>query len=291
MEIKDSIKNIKKEYPDLYKSIIEKMKIKQVDTNKLEWYYSYCMMIDNSPDPTNLQDIINNYKTKFGISLEAKSGRKIESRLIKQNGITGNIPSIFLKMAHDSWDKINKENIKEKKLISNLDSVLKSVGKKGSAKNNKSKFKIGNGMDLLIYLNRIIKTKEPKYPTIKDIKNIRPDIYQNQLIKANGQNLVVYNPNNKEDCDEWGFYVIPVLLATQRNKEDRFIYDAIGFYYIIKDNILYYGGCLSGIDKALNANEGEKFVGWKRTKQYRLTKNEIELKIKSKIFKDGGVLI
>jgi hypothetical protein len=48
-------------------------------------------------------------------------------------------------------------------------------------------------------------------------------------------------------------------------------------------------GFLNSIEKAFNAKEGEEFSGWKRTKQYRLTKQEIEKSIKGKIFKNGGI--
>ena len=75
----------------------------------------------------------------------------------------------------------------------------------------------------------------------------------------------------------------------------RFITTNYGSHYVCKVNelknesFLPWGGSLQKIDKAFTALEGQNFTGWKRTKQYRLTKNEIDTYLKSKIFKYGGL--
>lgn len=283
MIVKETVENVKKEYPDLYKSIADKMKKKNIDEDKLEWYYSYCVMIDNSPNPTSYEEVLNNFKTKYGISLGASFERKKSSVLIAQSGETSKLPSVFKNMAKETWKNIQKEINREKNFISNLDSVLKSVGKKGSVKDNTPDFKFGNGLDFMNHLMNPLNVQQPVYPTLEDIKKVRPDIYNYYLSKSNGSTFVIYTPRHKQ-CDDWGFIVEPILLATRRNDEERFITKEYGFCYLIEGNTVNFGGFLSGTDKALAAKEGECFVGWKRTKQYRLTKSEIDKQVKSKIF-------
>lgn len=279
MEIKITEQEVKTEYPELYSSVIEKMTKKGVDVTKLEWCYSYCISFDNSPEPTSLQESLNDAKRKYGISLVAKSGRKHSDVLIKRAGDSSELPKIFIKMATDDWNYMDKENKKEQNMISNLDSILKTVGKKGTSKNNNNIFRIGNGID---FMNHMANYQKPIYPTIEDIKNIKPEIYQKYLNDADGTKLVIYSPGH-EDCDEWGFFYEPIKLATRRNNEDRFITSDDDCYTIDKNEVNFSGG-LNGLDKAIAAKEGDFFKGWKNTKQYRLTQSEI-----SKIFSVGDL--
>lgn len=288
MEIKITQQEAQAEYPELYQLIIDKMTKKKVNINNIEWFYSFCVVIDNSPEPTSLQECIDKYKTKYGISLDAYCDKKRNSELIKQAGTYGDIPSFFMNLATNEWNQINSKTTKEQNLVSNLDSILKAVGKKGTAKYTKPSFSVGNGLDFLNHLNDLQKITKPVYPKLEDIKNIRPDIYQNYLNKADGTVLVIYSPQHLEN-DEWGFRIEPILAATRRNNEDRFITEDWGSHYIIKDNFVVWGGSLGSIDKAFAATEGSDFAGWKKTKQYRLTKDEIKNAVVSKIFKDGGI--
>ena len=288
--IEEKPENIQLEYPELYNSVLTKMKTKNVDPTTLKWGYDYCVMIDNSGDPTSLTEAIDNVKTKYGISLVASSGKKRSEELITVAGEYGDIPSVFMKIAQDQWNYINNKNQKENNLVSNLDSILKAVGKKGSAKYTAPQFHGGNGLDFLNHLNVLSQTTMPVYPELSDIKKVRLDIYQKYIDKADGTVIVFFNPNHN-DCDEWGFIIENVLLATKRNDDIRFITEDWGLNYTCKEGILnnesylLWNGSLSGTDKALAAQEGQNFTGWKRTKQYRLTKEEISSYLKDKIFK------
>lgn len=287
--LEETSQNIKSEYSDLYNSILNKMNAKNVSENSIQWGYDYCVLIDNSKDPESLTETIDDVKRRYGISITAKSGRKKSEELIKRAGDFGDIPSVFMKIAEEIWNGIEKEKNKENNLVSNLDSILKSVGKKGTSKNTNTTFKSGNGLDLI---NHMMNFKEPVYPELSDIKKVRPDIYQKYIDKSDGNVIIMYAPHHKE-CDEWGFISEPVLLATKRDNNVRFITEDWGLHYVCKSNILEnesslsWGGALRGVDKAIAASEGQFFNGWKRTKQYRLTKEEIESYLKSKIFRQG----
>ena len=277
--IAETPENIKLEYPKLYESILKKMSAKNVDINSLEWGYSVCFLFDNPDNPKTLAESIDESKLKCGISIVATSGRKKVEELVKKAGVYGEIPSIFITNVQNNWNENLKKKTSKDNLVINLDSVLKAVGKSGTAKNTTS----GN----------VFNFKTPVYPELSDIKKVRPDIYQNYIDKADGTVIIMYAPH-RENCDEWGFTSEPVLLATRRNDETRFVTTDYGSHYFCTDELeneglLPWGGGLSSIDKAFAAIEGQNFIGWKRTKQYRLTKNEIETFIKYKILNFGGI--
>jgi len=95
--------------------------------------------------------------------------------------------------------------------------------------------------------------------------------------------LFVYNPTHP-DAKENGIIEYDILCATTRltGKDKgrvRFITDMDGWYWYIDDIHKQYvegGGALKKIENAFAAEEGTEFKGWKRTKQYRLTKEEIK---------------
>jgi len=94
--------------------------------------------------------------------------------------------------------------------------------------------------------------------------------------------LFIYNPTHP-DSNSNGVLENNILCATARltGKEKglvRFIVDDAGSHYYIDDvnnQIAEHGGWLRNIDTAISAKEGEEFRGWKKTKQYRLTNEEI----------------
>ena len=95
--------------------------------------------------------------------------------------------------------------------------------------------------------------------------------------------LFVYNPTHS-DAKSNGIIEYDILCATTRlTGEDkglvRFITDKDGWHWHIDDvnNRYVEGNCpLRKIENAFAAEEGTEFKGWKRTKQYRLTKDEIK---------------
>jgi len=108
--------------------------------------------------------------------------------------------------------------------------------------------------------------------------------------------LFVYNPSHPDSRPD-GIIEYDILCATIRlTGEDknlvRFVTSTSGQAWSI-DNIhkqLVYGqGILSKIEKAFASAEGSEFKGWKNTKQYRLTKEEIRSFVVEKEEKfDGG---
>lgn len=287
--IKESKENIEKEFPEVYKSLVDKMVKKNIDPKDLEFGYDYCVMIDNSPEPTNLQETISDFERRYGISISAKHGRKTTSECVKRSGDGNKLPSVFQTMATNHWNSISKVKTTDKNRVSNLDSVMKSVGKTGTSATQPSQpFRVGNGLDFMKHLMNSQMLQKPVYPELEDIKNTKPDIYQSYLDKADGSCLVMYNPRHQK-CDEWGFLIEPVLLSTKRGDDVRFVTENWGSHYIIYKDRASWAGSLSKIDKAFEAKEGEEFTGWKRTKQYRLTRDEIKQLIGNKIFKDGGI--
>jgi hypothetical protein len=110
--------------------------------------------------------------------------------------------------------------------------------------------------------------------------------------------LFIYNPTHP-DAKSNGIIEYDILCATMRlTGEDkglvRFVYDTNGWYWHIDDIDKQYvdgGGALSKIENAFAAEEGTEFVGWKRTKQYRLTKEEINSFVIGKQEKvEGGTM-
>ena len=95
--------------------------------------------------------------------------------------------------------------------------------------------------------------------------------------------LFVYNPTHP-DAKSNGIIEYDILCATTRlTGEDkglvRFIIDEDGWYFHIDDvnNQYVEGGFpLGKIENAFAADEGTEFRGWKNTKQYRLTEDEIK---------------
>jgi hypothetical protein len=95
--------------------------------------------------------------------------------------------------------------------------------------------------------------------------------------------LFVYHPTHP-NAKENGIIEYDILCATTRlTGEDkglvRFITDTKGWYWHIDDIHKQYvdgGGALKKIENAFAAEEGTEFKGWNRTKQYRLTKEEIK---------------
>lgn len=92
-------------------------------------------------------------------------------------------------------------------------------------------------------------------------------VYQPWLPKANSDGIVISD----------------ILCATIRlNGDDkglvRFIVGMDGWHWYIDDIHKQYveGGCLRQTEKAFAAEEGTVFNGWNRSKQYRLTKEEIK---------------
>ena len=95
--------------------------------------------------------------------------------------------------------------------------------------------------------------------------------------------LFVYNPTHP-DAKSNGIIEYDILCATTRltGKEKglvRFVVNKNGVYFHIDDVDKQYvdgGWPLRKIEKAFDAKEGTEFIGWKNTKQYRLTKDEIK---------------
>lgn len=93
----------------------------------------------------------------------------------------------------------------------------------------------------------------------------------------------VYNPTHP-DAKQDGIVEYDILCATTRlTGEDkglvRFIVDKRGMYFHIDDTVKQYvdgRGFLGKIENAFAAKEGTEFRGWNKTKQYRLTKEEIK---------------
>ena len=110
--------------------------------------------------------------------------------------------------------------------------------------------------------------------------------------------LFVYHSTHP-DAKPNGIIEYDILCATTRltGKDKglvRFVTDKNGWYWHIGDVDNRYvdgGGMLSKIENAFAADEGTEFRGWKNTKQYRLTKDEIKsFVIESKEKIDGGTM-
>lgn len=288
MFIKETNTQIKAEFPQEYSEIVNALKKKGIDETDIEWGYNFSMTI-GGPEPTitNQQEAIEHAKTIYGISIQGSKGKKSKSIFIDNNV---KFPIMFQNMAIDKFTETQIAEQLDKNRIANLDSILKSVGKNGTAEDRNPKMPaVMNGLEMMQFM--MMQRQAITYPTIEDIKKARPDIYQKYEAIADGSKLVIFNPGHKE-CDEWGFVVETIALVSKRDGELRYVVEdefIKGSHYIIKDSKTLWAGNLSSVDKAFAAAEGSNFTGWKRTKQYRLTKQEIAAEIKGKLFESGGL--
>jgi hypothetical protein len=288
MFIKETNTNIKAEFPQEYAEIVADLNKKGIAEADIEWGYEYGVRI-GGPEPiiNTQQDAIEHAKTIYGISIKGSNGKKNKSVGIDAKV---NLPTMFQNMAINNFVESQINQNQEKNRIANLDSILKAVGKTGTAEDRNPKMPaVMNGMEMMQFMMQ--KRQVITYPTTDDIKQARPDIYQKYELLADGTKLVTFEPSHKE-CDEWGFRIEPIQLVSKRDGELRFVVDyphITGLHYLIKDNKKLWAGHLQGVDKAIAAAEGSDFTGWKRTKQYRLTKQEITAEIGGKIFENGGI--
>jgi hypothetical protein len=288
MYIKETNLNIKAEFLQEYTDIVNDLKNKGIAESDIEFGYDFCMRI-GGPEPiiNTQQDAIEHAKEIYGIAIKGSCGKKNKSVGIDAKI---NLPIMFQNMAIDKFVEEQLEKNKEKNRIANLDSVLKEVGKTGTAEDRNPKAPaVMNGLEMMQFM---MQQRQPiTYPTLEDIKQARPDIYQKYEAIADGTKLVTFQPGHKE-CDEWGFIIETIKLVTKRDGELRFTINdpyLSGNSYVIRNNKTLWAGNLQGIDKAMAAAEGTNFSGWKRTKQYRLTKQEITAEIGGKIFESGGI--
>lgn len=289
MKTKVDTNEIKQMFPKEHAKIVKSMAKKGVAEEDIDWKFTWCVRIghldcrDPKPyqKPDTLEEFVENIKETYGVALEGQNGRKYNGEPVD---IKTNLPSYFLEVAKNQHAEHQRKTSKAKAKASNLGSVLESVGKKGSAtSSNTFDHATGQGFAFGEVLNALWNTERPEFPTIEDIKSARPDVHDAYAAKADGTKLVVFNPR-AGDCDEWGFNLMDVEMATRRDGQDRIIL-ADGFAYAIEGEAAVWMGSLAKLDKARAAKEGEEFRGWRNTKQYRLTSAEIEGLIKGKIFK------
>lgn len=270
-------------YPVEYAKAIQSLKKKKCSDDAIEnaeWTYEYGVKIDNDVPPDTKAEYIEFRKNKIGVSLNVQVGRKRDYFDISKY----NFPNEFIDMFTQQWDNIQIEKQLDEQRTTNLDSILKAVGKEGTCNPEikQDPFNAGNGVQLMQHIFQAEFFQQPVYPTLEDLKNGKPEIYQQYLEKCDGKQLVLFSPHHKE-CDEWGFVIEKLLAVTKRlNKPtneaiyNRFICDELNgssFYYI-KDELISWQGSLHSADKHIVAIEGEEFRAWKKTRQYRLRQHE-----------------
>ena len=105
---------------------------------------------------------------------------------------------------------------------------------------------------------------------------------------SDGTRLVIYRGvlANGGDC----FSVDKILFGTRRGKINRITIDDLDITFALDEDRVVLVGSLSQktVAPALATSEGQEFRGWKRTKQYRLTKDEIAELVAGKIFNGSG---
>lgn len=283
---------IKQLHPTEHSKIVKAMAKKGVAEADIEWKYTYCVRIGHldchnpapHKNPETIDEFVENIKETYGVALEGQNGRKYNSEAVD---IKTTMPSYFLEIAKQKHAEQQRRKNHRQSKTANLDSVLDAVGKTGSSDTTLDHDHTQAGVQGLMFgtIVNALHGDRPEFPTLEDIKTARPDVYEEYAAKADGTKLVVYNPQ-ATDCDEWGFNVDGIELATRRNGEDRVLLED-GFAYKAKDGRAFWMGPLRQIEKARAAGEGQEFRGWKNTKQYRLTKQEIEAITKGNIFTFG----
>lgn len=278
MNLKITEQVAKSENPTEYANIIKNKKFKDITNG--DWSYNFGVMIGGIIDLKSEQDFIDHYQKTHIISLAYSSGRKSVAEKIEK------LPLTFINMAKDEYiKKINDVNIKQT-MINNFASVHQKMGSTFNYSEPPKSAGVMNGLEMMNHLVDLQKWQSPNYPDLSEIEQYFPEVIEKYKKLATGDVIIIFNPAHKL-CDEWGFVFNKINLATKRDNVVRFV-DDCSAYIIENDHATWIGG-LASLDKAKNATEGTDFVGWKRTKQYRLTKTEISNILKGNIYKDGGI--
>lgn len=127
--------------------------------------------------------------------------------------------------------------------------------------------------------------------------NLSPQLIDEYSELADGTNLVYHN--QVEGCDKNGFHNEKIVYANCRliGKEANQVRivtndsELFSAYKIVMnpseapDELMFYGFLLGvSSEKALAAEPGSEYAGWKRSKCYRLTVEQISDLVKDKIF-------
>jgi hypothetical protein len=254
-------------------------------------------MDDSEPDMSSRESYINSVYDKYGVSLQAKQGRKRIDFLIKRaKDEKPYIPPIFVEDFSNHYNKLLQEKELKALRCNNLDNILKKVGKKGSSAIEPKRIGSGNGLEVMLRIFSSFNDERPTYPTKEDFKKVHPDIYASKLKEATGEYLVFFEPHVNES-DEWGFVKHKIIGAYKPTlKEDKRV--RVIFYHGIHSCILIdeeinktedvaeYWISLQGIiiTNLLKSEEGKIFKGWKGAKEYKLTSIEISNLVSGRIF-------
>lgn len=290
---------VQEHHSELYKAMLEQAKKK--DMKDGEWTYQWGVLLDNAPEPETKKEFIDDFKRRYGISLEYKAGRKCISELIytREGGRDGKaleFPKYFEDLAIAAYERSQEKINLEDNQASNYDAILKSNGyKKGFKRKKEEPFRVGNGIQMLQHIMRQAQNKPQRYPTLEELENSHPEIIEKYSKMADGTQLVIFSPEHG-DADEWGFTFHNVTVATKRLKPTRNhvsqthprFHDETGMVDVLVDNKTMFAGNIT-THYALKVKPGEEFSGWRRTKQYRYSQAEIDEMIKGKIFESGGV--
>lgn len=137
--------------------------------------------------------------------------------------------------------------------------------------------------------------QEPDQQSTPKLTDLSEETVAHYRSLASRNQLVMFNPKGTE-VDSNGMVVYPVVLATVRLSEPdtvRIVVDEADLelaYAVTKgSDAIFWMGQLSGTDKAKAAVPGSEFRGWKRTKQYRLSDEELDDLIAGRIFIFGGL--
>jgi len=256
-----SEKEVKEQHPEEYTRLYNMMKKKKRNLNNLTWYYDEFINLTELDITEKIEDIIEDMKSSNFLIYLVVSEKKSKSQ-----ETLSKFPQLLIDEAIKNYNKKVSHEKKEIEFSKNMQEVISKLNLKDSD------------------LDRF------GYPKFEHIKEAFPDVYRKYQSLSNGNVLIKFYPRHKEK-DEWGFCSYNIILATKRLEEDgvRFIYDDIvtGSYITLHgDEGASNRGYLKMIEKAFSVKDGENFIGWNRTKQYRLTRDEISNIIKGRVFDD-----
>lgn len=274
MQTQINIDNYPKQKEEIIKILKKKVEKKGEKFDESQIQYSYCYGITiGGPE---YADFNEHLKHTVSGSYQGRYGRLIHA-------CDGDIPQEVVEIFKDNFDKKKEEETLKQKKEAFLSEILTKVGKTPTFNNQVKSPAVMRGDEFFKFMMN-------RYPTIDELKQVKPDVYENYTKIANGQ-LVCFHPVH-EKADEFGFLVQPIKGMYRKEAGDSTMIvceDDIQVFELFDNepDTVYWKfnqDHRPTTTKFHSATPGSNFIGSHNGKYRRLDTSEVD-SISSKIYK------